>query len=99
MCGVGVKYSDYLLFQPLKSKVSNETKSNADTHQYIYDHNQSTLLQIKSNSDSANLIITFFNKYPVLGIKSLDFSDFKEVANIIENREHLTEQGLTALEI
>ena len=87
-------------FKPLESEVLNETKSRAaadDVHQYIYDHNQSTLLQIKSYSDIANIIIPFFDKYPVLGIKSLDFSDFKEVAHLIENREHLAEQGFTKI--
>lgn len=40
-----------------------------------------------------NNIIPFFNKYPILGSKSLDFSDFKKVAELIENKVHLTPEG------
>ena len=36
----------------------------------------------------------FFNDYPIQGIKSLDFADFKKVAEIIKNKDHLTETGL-----
>jgi LAGLIDADG endonuclease len=38
-------------------------------------------------------IIPFFEKYLILGNKSLDFEDFKKVANIIKNKEHLTSDG------
>ena len=41
-----------------------------------------------------NNILPFFNKYPVLGSKSLDFSDLKKVAaELIENKVHLTPEG------
>ncbi len=32
-------------------------------------------------------------------MKSLDFSDFKEVAILMGNKEHLTEQGLSRIQI
>ena len=62
---------------------------------YIYESitRNTSLLQIKNNSDINNKIIPFFNKYPILGIKSLDFADFKKVAEIMYNKEHLTESG------
>ena len=44
--------------------------------------------------DIVEKIIPFFDKYPVLGVKQKDFSDFKLVAQIIKDKEHLTEQGL-----
>ena len=40
-------------------------------------------LQITKYSDIVNVIIPFFNNYPILGMKSLDFEDFKKVSNII----------------
>ena len=64
-------------------------------HKYIYDSEKrkSTLLQIKNYYHIINKIIPFFNKYPILGVKSLDFADFKKVAEKIKNKEHLTESG------
>ena len=44
-------------------------------------------------------IIPFFNKYPVLGNKASDFCKFKQVAVLIENKTHLTLQGLTKIKL
>jgi len=49
-------------------------------------------------SDIELKIIPFFKHYPVLGVKSLDFSDFCEVVDIIKVKEHLTEEGLAKIE-
>ena len=40
-----------------------------------------------------NILIPFFERYPIAGFKSLDFSDFKIMAFMIKNKEHLTEEG------
>jgi hypothetical protein len=47
-------------------------------------------LQISKFSDIVNIIIPFFNKYPILGIKSLDFIEFKKVCDILKTKDHLT---------
>jgi hypothetical protein len=39
-------------------------------------------------------IIPFLNKYPMVGVKVLDFLDFCKVAELIKNKEHLTLEGL-----
>lgn len=44
-------------------------------------------------SDINNKIIPFFNKYPLVWSKSLDLSDFKQVAKLMENKIHLTDEG------
>ena len=41
-----------------------------------------------------NKIIPFFNKYPILGIKSLDFKDFCKAAESMNKGTHLTLEGL-----
>jgi hypothetical protein len=48
--------------------------------------------------DIFDKIIPLFDKYPIKGIKALDYSDFKKVANIMLNKEHLTEQGLSRIQ-
>lgn len=39
-------------------------------------------------------IIPFFQKYPLQGVKSLDFNDFCKIANIMITKEHLTLEGV-----
>ena len=47
------------------------------------------------NKSDINKIISFFNKYSILGIKSQDFHDWCKVNEIIiENKGHLTLEGL-----
>jgi hypothetical protein len=41
-----------------------------------------------------NIIIPFFEQYPIEGIKKLDYMDFKTVGNLMLNKEHLTSNGL-----
>lgn len=64
-------------------------------YKYIYlsTKRETSLLQIRNYSDVVNKIIPFFNQYPILGVKRLDFLDFKKVAELIKNKEHLTESG------
>lgn len=39
-------------------------------------------------------IIPFFDKYSIKGKKSLDFIDFKQLAGVIKDKDHLTPEGL-----
>jgi hypothetical protein len=42
-------------------------------------------------------VIPFFTEYPILGIKSLDFEDFKKVAELVKNKEHLKIDGFNKI--
>lgn len=44
-------------------------------------------------------IIPFFDKYPLLGIKSLDYLDWCKAVELINNKDHLTKEGLEQLRI
>jgi len=44
-------------------------------------------------------IIPFFEKYPLVGDKRQDFSDFKKVVDIVKVKGHLTEQGLEEIRV
>lgn len=44
-------------------------------------------------SDNYEIIIEFFKKYPIRGVKGKDFVDWIRVAEIIKNGEHLTPEG------
>jgi len=54
---------------------------------------------VSSLSEITNSIIPFLKKYPIKGNKSLDFSDFCEVAKIMENKDHIREEGLNQIRL
>jgi hypothetical protein len=58
---------------------------------------KSVSLQYTKTSDIVNKIIPFFEEYPILGIKSLDFSDFHKVAEIVNTKQHLTKTGFNLI--
>lgn len=45
-------------------------------------------------SDITDKIIPFFDKYAIHGIKSLDYISFKQIAMLMKENQHLTEEGL-----
>ena len=49
--------------------------------------------QVTKFSDIINIIIPFFEKYPIQGQKALDFEDFKKVVEIMKTNDHLTVKG------
>ena len=44
--------------------------------------------------DIIEKIVPFFVEYKINGIKLLDFCEFKQVAELMKNKAHLTEEGL-----
>ena len=42
-------------------------------------------------------ILPFFDRYPLHGIKSRDFQDFCKVAKIMEDKSHLTPEGINKI--
>ena len=50
--------------------------------------------------DITDKIIPFFDKYPLVGVKRLNYLDFcKPVADLIKNKAHLTTEGLSQIKI
>lgn len=45
-------------------------------------------------SDIQDKIIPFFIKYPILGVKYLDFVDFTKIADLMKDKNHLNQEGL-----
>ena len=40
----------------------------------------------------------FFDLYPVLGVKKMDYNDFKNIYNIILSKGHLSPEGLAQIQ-
>jgi len=47
--------------------------------------------------DLVNKIVPFFDKYSIIGVKSLDYLDLKKAIELIKNKEHLTVEGLNKI--
>jgi hypothetical protein len=70
---------------------------NLESDKYIYYTQTSVAIQIVNTSDILNKIIPFFEKYKIKGTKELDFFNFKEVAEIVKSKDHLTKDGFNRI--
>ena len=52
-----------------------------------------------SSKVSLNIIINYFNKYPLYSSKHLDYKDWEKVAYMIINNQHYSEQGINTVEL
>jgi LAGLIDADG endonuclease len=54
---------------------------------------------VRKLSDLTEIIKPFFNKYPIIGVKSEDYYDFCKVADMdmMNHKQHLTEEGLNLI--
>ncbi len=66
-------------------------------NQYVSKSENTISLAITKTSELMEVIIPFFEIYPLQGVKSLDFADFKKVAMMIVAKEHLTIEGLNRI--
>lgn len=55
------------------------------------------IFHVRKLSDLTEIIIPFFNKYPIIGVKSEDFYDFCKIADMMNHKQHLTEEGLNLI--
>jgi hypothetical protein len=53
-----------------------------------------TRFAVTKFSDIQNIIIPFFDKYPLKGDKVKNFEEFKKVSDLITKKSHLTKEGL-----
>jgi len=55
-------------------------------------------LVINKISEINQIVIPFFNQYPICGIKHLDYLDWCKIANLIKSGAHLTNEGLAEIQ-
>ena len=84
------RFSLHLHIRDLEVLKAISTYFNEYTEKKVTLTEKSAQLQISKFSDITNIIIPFFNKHPILGMKSLDFIDFKKVCDILKSKDHLT---------
>ena len=54
---------------------------------------------VTDNKGLIDKIIPFFKKYPIIGVKAMDFADFCEAAELVKNKDHLTKEGLDRIRL
>lgn len=52
-----------------------------------------------SSKVSLDIIINYFNKYPLFSSKYLDYKDWEKVAYLILNIQHYTDEGINTVEL
>jgi len=60
----------------------------------IYINKNTVRYSVNSHKEILNVIIPFFDRYPFLSKKGVDFKLFKEIVYMLNNKEHLTLEGL-----
>jgi len=50
-----------------------------------------------SFSDISNIVVPFFNKYSLLGVKLLDYTDWCIIVDLMSSGSHLTQDGLNLI--
>ena len=56
----------------------------------VYNDHNFIKYVVSNISDNMGKIIPFFDKYPIVGVKSKSYEDFKQVALIVKDKKHLT---------
>jgi hypothetical protein len=49
--------------------------------------------------DKLERVVKYFDKYPLFGVKSKNYSDWRTVYDLIVSKEHLTEQGRVKIKL
>lgn len=93
--GVGFKIGLHLRDNPVLLKLHQQLGCGAVREDLKY--NSSTFL-VKKLGDICSTIIPIFEKYPLLGVKNLNYLDFCKIVTLMKNKEHLTKKGLIEIE-
>jgi hypothetical protein len=63
----------------------------------VYSQQDLVKFVVTKLSEIINIIIPFFNKYPLQGNKRLDYLDFCKVVALMKDKAHLTVSGLAQI--
>ena len=63
----------------------------------VYNSENKVEFKITKFEDLVEKLIPFLNKYPIQGVKLLDYLDFLKVIKLIKDKAHLTEKGLNEI--
>jgi len=58
------------------------------------DRDNTVELQVRDFKTLKHTLVPFLDKYTLIGAKALDYNDFKTILELMDNKAHLTKQGL-----
>ena len=64
---------------------------------HVYTKKRKTFFQVQKFSDITLKIITFFKQYKIIGVKSYNFIDWCNIAEIMKSKQHLTVLGANVI--
>jgi hypothetical protein len=64
---------------------------------YKYGGKSAVSLTILDFTDITNIIVPFFNKNPIIGVKLYDYLDWSKIHSLMINRSHLTVEGINSI--
>lgn len=64
---------------------------------YKYGGKSAVSLTIVDFTDITNIIVPFFNKNPIIGIKLYDYLDWCKIHSLLINHSHLTVEGINSI--
>lgn len=80
---------------PIMEKISQFLMCNLKT--YKIKNSEQILSDVLSVNvtgiNKLSLLIDYFNKYPLLGVKNKDFKDWERAYHMIISKQHITETG------
>ena len=63
----------------------------------MYDNHNFIKYVVSNISDIMEKVLPFFDKYSIVGVKSQDYEDFKQVVLMVKDKKHLTPEGLNLI--
>ena len=63
----------------------------------VYDNHNYIRYTVSNIPDIMEKVIPFFDKYLIVGVKSQDYEDFKQVVLMVKDKKHLTSEGLNLI--
>lgn len=64
----------------------------------VYQSRNAIDFRVTKFKDLEDKVIPFFDRYPLLGVKYLDYLIFSEVVELMKNKAHLTKEGLSLIQ-
>ena len=65
---------------------------------YKYSGKSAVSLSIVDFTDITNILVPFFSKNPIIGIKLYDYLDWCKIHSLMVNRSHLTVEGINSIQ-
>ena len=84
----------FILTQHIRDELLLKSMVNFFGCGQTYNYKDYIEFRCQSFKDNYENILPFFYKYPILGVKAQDFKDWAKIAEMIQTKVHLTNEGL-----